>query len=84
MAEKPIPADVAKEMAERGESPGRVADQEADAVVERGTRARPSPYRDGQNAIRNSATGALIYLSPEAENVPGTMASLVRWANEAR
>jgi Fic family protein len=44
----------------------------------------PSPRpRDGQNAIKNSVTGALIYLPPEAEDVASLMASLVTWANEA-
>ncbi len=53
------------------------------ALVENGSRSRPTPYRDGQNAIKNSSTGALIYLPPEAKDVPGLMASMVQWANEA-
>ncbi len=53
------------------------------ALVENGPRARPTPYREGQNAIKNSATGALIYLPPEAKDVPDLMAALVQWANEA-
>jgi Fic family protein len=53
------------------------------ALVEVGPRARPTPYREGQNAIKNSATGALIYLLPEAKDVPALMASLVAWAAEA-
>lgn len=53
------------------------------ALVEKGRRAPPTPYRDGQNAIKNSATGALIYLPPEAKDVPILMASLVAWAAEA-
>ena len=53
------------------------------ALVEKGPRAQPTPYRDGQNAIKNSATGALIYLPPEAKDVPILMASLVAWAAEA-
>jgi len=53
------------------------------ALVENGPRAKPTPYRDGQNAIKNSVTGALIYLPPEAEDVASLMASLVAWANEA-
>lgn len=48
-------------------------------LVERGPRARPTPYRDGQNAIRDGATGALVYLPPEASDVPDLMAALVRW-----
>jgi len=53
------------------------------ALVEYGPRTKPTPYREGQNAIRNSATGALIYLPPEAKDVPDLMAALVQWANEA-
>jgi Fic family protein len=40
------------------------------ALVENGPRAGPTPYREGQNAIKNSATCALIYLPPEAKDVP--------------
>lgn len=53
------------------------------ALVEVGPRAKPTPYREGQNAIKNSSTGALIYLPPEAEDVPSLMASRVAWAAEA-
>jgi len=52
-------------------------------LVESGPKEAPTPYREGQNAIRNSATGSLIYLPPEAEDVPALMASLVAWAAEA-
>ena len=48
-----------------------------------GPRAKPTPYREGQNAIKNSVTGALIYLPPEAKDVPALMAALVQWADEA-
>lgn len=53
------------------------------ALVEKGPRARPSPYRDGQNVIRDSATGAIVYLPPEAKDVPALMASLVDWVKRA-
>ncbi|PKO24210.1 MAG: Fic family protein [Chloroflexi bacterium HGW-Chloroflexi-1] len=49
------------------------------ALIFTGARARPSPYRDGQNVIRDGATGAIIYLPPEAADVPRLMASLVAW-----
>lgn len=44
-------------------------------------RASPSPYRDGQNVIRDSTTGGIVYLPPEAPDVPGLMAALVDWVN---
>ncbi len=48
------------------------------ALLYRGKRARPTPYRDGQNVIRDS-NGTLIYLPPEAHDVPPLMAELVNW-----
>ena len=53
------------------------------ASVEHGPRAKPTPYRDGQNVIRDSASGAIVYMPPEAEDVPGLMAAMVRWIDEA-
>lgn len=61
------------------------------ALVTKGTgsggggKAKPAatPYRDGQNVIRDSATGAIVYLPPEARDVPALMAAMVRWAEEA-
>ncbi|HSF39877.1 MAG TPA: Fic family protein [Thermoanaerobaculia bacterium] len=57
--------------------------QRLHALVEHGPRARPSPYRDGQNMIRDSESGAIVYLPPEARDVPGLMASLVEWVHRA-
>lgn len=53
------------------------------ALVESGPRAKPTPYREGQNAIKDSATGTLIYLPPEAKDVQDLMAGLVQWVAEA-
>jgi Fic family protein len=53
------------------------------ALVEGGPLSGSTPYRQGQNAIKNSVTGALIYLPPEAKDVPNLMAALVEWAAEA-
>lgn len=36
-----------------------------------------SPYRDGQNAIYDNASGNIVYLPPEAKDVPGLMKSLI-------
>jgi len=36
-------------------------------------------YRDGQNVIRDGRTGAIVYLPPEAKDVPGLMRGLVQW-----
>ena len=53
--------------------------QRLHALVEKGARARPTPYRDGQNVIRDSATGRIVYLPPEAGDVPGLMSALITW-----
>jgi Fic family protein len=53
------------------------------ALVHVGPRAKASAYRDGQNAVRDAATGALVYLPPEAGDVPGLMAALVAWVQAA-
>jgi len=49
------------------------------ALVEKGKRSKPTPYRDGQNVIRDSASGGIVYLPPEGKDVALLMASMVRW-----
>jgi len=44
-------------------------------------KAKPTPYRDGQNVIRNARTGGIVYMPPEAKDVRGLMKDLVRWVN---
>jgi len=53
------------------------------ALVEHGKRAKPTPYRDGQNAIREAGSNAIVYLPPEAKDVSGLMADMVKWINQA-
>ena len=53
--------------------------QRLHGIVERGGRARPTPYRTGQNVIRDASSGALVYKPPEARAVPALMAGLVAW-----
>ncbi len=57
--------------------------QRLHALIETGARAKPTPYRDGQNVIRDSASGTIIYLPPEAKDVPALMAELVEWVQKA-
>jgi Fic family protein len=47
------------------------------------TRVKPSPYRDGQNVIRDSRTRAMVYLPPEAKDVPALMKDLAAWVKAA-
>lgn len=53
------------------------------AMVEHGPRAKATPCRKGQNVIRDSQVGTIVYLPPEAKDVPSLMASLVRWCHKA-
>jgi Fic family protein len=55
--------------------------QELHALVMAGgtTRVKPSPYRDGQNVIRDGRSRSIVYLPPEARDVPKLMEDLVKW-----
>lgn len=52
------------------------------ALLYAGRRAKPAPYRDGQNVIRES-TGEIVYMPPEAMDVPVLMNELVQWIHQA-
>lgn len=43
------------------------------------TKVKPSPYRDGQNVIRDGRGGAIVYMPPEAKDVSSLMRDLVTW-----
>ena len=45
------------------------------------TRVKPTPYRDGQNVIRDGGSGAIVYMPPEAKDVPQLMRELIEWIN---
>ncbi|HVS72565.1 MAG TPA: Fic family protein [Phycisphaerae bacterium] len=49
-------------------------------LVMRG-RAVATPYRDGQNVIRDSVTRRIVYMPPEARDVSRLMRELVAWMN---
>lgn len=40
-------------------------------------------YRDGQNVIKDSSTGAIVYMPPESKDVPVMMKNLVNWIKES-
>lgn len=46
------------------------------------SKIRPTPYRDGQNVIRESTTRKIVYMPPEAKDVPGLMKGMINWINE--
>lgn len=47
------------------------------------TRKLPTPYRDGQNVIRDSSTGTIVYMPPEAKDVQPLMKGLVDWVKQS-
>lgn len=55
--------------------------QELHALVMSGGKKqnRPTPYRDGQNVIRDGRTHAIVYLPPEAHDVEPLMTDLTQW-----
>ena len=48
------------------------------------TRIKPTPYRDGQNVVRDSKSGAIVYLPPESQDVPALMKDLVAWIGDTK
>ena len=46
-------------------------------------RVKPTPYRDGQNVIKDGGTGTTVYMPPESKDVPGLMRNLVSWTKES-
>lgn len=42
---------------------------------------QPSGYREGQNVIRESGSGRIVYLPPEAPDVVLLMRELIEWVN---
>ena len=56
--------------------------QKMHAVLYYGKRSKPTNYRDGQNVIREQG-GGIVYMPPEAKDVPGLMNELVKWINNS-
>lgn len=46
------------------------------------TRVKPTPFRDGQNVIKDSGSGTIVYMPPEAKDVPPLMRDLISWIKE--
>jgi len=42
-------------------------------------KSKTTPYRDGQNVIRDSHSRRIVYMPPEAKDVPTLMKALVEW-----
>jgi Fic family protein len=48
------------------------------------SKVKPTPYRDGQNVIRDGLNRRIIYMPPEAKDAPKLMKSLVTWLDTHR
>lgn len=46
------------------------------------SKVSPTEYRTGQNIIKDGSTGTIIYMPPEAKDVPRLMDNLVLWIKE--
>src|SRR5713226_6053085 len=46
------------------------------------TRVKSTPYRDRQNVIRDANSKAIVYMPPEAKDVPPLMEQLITWINK--
>jgi Fic family protein len=75
--------DEVERAAQQQEAVTEAAVQRLHALVMGGgkTRVRPTPYRDGQNVIRDSRSSGIVYMPPEAKDVPPLMKQLVAWLN---
>lgn len=58
--------------------------QKIHALVMSASKAKvnPSAYREGQNVIKDSLSGNIVYMPPEAKDVPVLMRELVHWLQE--
>lgn len=52
-------------------------------MVINGKRSGAAAYRDGQNVIRDSVTGRIVYMPPEASDVSKLMGEMVGWVHHA-
>lgn len=45
-------------------------------------KVKPTAYRDGQNVIKDGASGAIVYMPPEFKDVSDLMRNMVAWIKE--
>jgi Fic family protein len=75
--------DEAERLAKSGAHVSEAAVQRLHALVMGGgkTRVKSTPYRDGQNVIREAHSRRIVYMPPEAKDVPWLMEQLIAWIN---
>jgi Fic family protein len=76
--------DEAERMAKRHDKVSEATVQKLHALVMGGgkTRVKATLYRDGQNVIRDTHSNAIVYMPPEAKDVPWLMEQLITWINQ--
>jgi Fic family protein len=72
-----VALDEVERLAKRRERISEAVVQRLHALVTGGgrTRAKATPYRGGQNAIRDARSNAIVYMPPEAKDVSSLMVS---------
>jgi Fic family protein len=58
--------------------------QRLHALVMGDKRVKFSPFRDGQNVIRESFTGRIVYMPPEAKDIAKMMDDLIVWLKSSK
>src|ERR1700692_4467062 len=76
--------DEAERLAKRREKVSEATVQRLHALVMGGgkTRVKSTPYRDGQNVIRDAHSKGIVYMPPEAKDVPWLREQLITWINQ--
>jgi Fic family protein len=75
--------DEVERLARRRERVSEVTLRKVHALVMAGgkTRVKPTAWREGQNVIRDAHSKGIVYMPPEAKDVPVLMEQLVSWIN---
>lgn len=47
-------------------------------------KVKPSPYRDGQNVIRDGRSRSIVYMPPEAKDVSQLMQAMISWLADSQ
>ena len=75
--------DEVERLARRREKISEATVQRLHALVVGGgrTRVKSTLYRDGQNVLRDARSQGIVYMPPEAKDVPRLMKQFVAWIN---
>ena len=75
--------DEVEHLSKRREKVSEATVQRLHALVMGGgkTRVKSTPYREGQNVIRDAHSKGIVYMPPEAKDVPWLMKQLIAWIN---